>query len=70
MENEGGSWIDGDQNFQFTACAGSYMKDVKGQLEKAGKKSRPQMVIGSSGSNDAHFGDILRACIYKPANTK
>lgn len=65
MEKEAGSWIDGKQKFSFVACGGTKMYGIKSQLGLAG---RPQLGIGTFGGNDGPFGNIARACIYKPAN--
>ncbi|KAM7197481.1 SGNH hydrolase-type esterase domain containing protein [Naviculisporaceae sp. PSN 640] len=63
MENEAGSWIDGEQKLNFVACGGTKMDDITRQLGRAG---RPQLALGTFGGNDGGFGDIARACIYKP----
>jgi len=62
--SEDKSWVSGDQKFNFAACGGSLMKDVKGQFEQ--QKEVSTIVWAMFGGNDALFGRIARACIYQP----
>lgn len=60
------SWTDAGQEFTFAACAGARLPDVKAkQLPVAGT---PGLMIGTMGGNQAEFGNIVEACIYRPLN--
>lgn len=67
MSNDN-SWRSAElQNFNFAACGGTLMNDLKRQMtERAGL---PTVVWGMFGGNDAFFGAIARACIYQPPST-
>ncbi|KAM7186336.1 SGNH hydrolase-type esterase domain containing protein [Rhypophila sp. PSN 637] len=69
MYYNGSSWIDGNQIFGFVACGGTKMDDIRRQLGESFNRFwgvKPQLVLGTFGGNDGFFGDIARACIYKP----
>lgn len=58
------NWVDGPGKFYFAGCGGTKMDDIKRQLGKIGDS---RLAIGTIGGNNGYFGDIARACIYKPA---
>ncbi|KAK4208669.1 SGNH hydrolase-type esterase domain-containing protein [Rhypophila decipiens] len=71
MYYDASSWIDSTQQFSFVACGGTKMDDIPRQLDLTRyrfwrTKARPQLLLGTFGGNDGFFGDIARACIYKP----
>ncbi|KAK5653808.1 hypothetical protein OQA88_7966 [Cercophora sp. LCS_1] len=62
--SEDKSWTGDNSVFNFAACGGTLMADIKRQFtDRAGK---PSIAWGMFGGNDAFFGAIARACIYQP----
>ncbi|KAI9858932.1 MAG: hypothetical protein M1813_007234 [Trichoglossum hirsutum] len=62
------SWTDAEQEFTFAACAGARLPDAKAkQLPAAGT---PSLLIGTMGGNQALFGNIVEACIYRSLNPR
>ncbi|KAI9779094.1 MAG: hypothetical protein M1839_007760 [Geoglossum umbratile] len=62
------SWTSDAQEFIFAACAGARLPDTKEkQLPVAGT---PSLMIGTMGGNQAEFGNIVEACIYRPLNPR
>jgi hypothetical protein len=57
------TWTIEPQNFHFAGCGGTLMNDLKRQMGLVGNS---QLILGTMGGNNAHFGDIARACIYQP----
>jgi hypothetical protein len=58
-------WTENPRQFHFIACGGSKMEAVAdSQLKNAGESL---LYIGTAGGNNAGFGDIARACIFKPS---
>jgi hypothetical protein len=58
------TWTKELQKFHFAGCGGTKMDDIPRQLGDTGNS---QLILGFLGGNDAHFGDIARACVYQPA---
>ena len=64
------SWL-GDyiSDLRDAACSGSQLVDLaKGQYQ-VGKVGQPDMIVMTSGGNNAGFGPILNVCVYHPDPT-
>ena len=46
------------------ACSGSALVDLAHGQHQMGKVGKPNVVVMTSGGNNAHFGDIVDLCIY------
>ena len=59
------SWLgDFTSGLRDAACSGSQLVDLaKGQYQM-GKAGNPNMVVMTSGGNNAGFGHIVDVCIY------
>jgi hypothetical protein len=53
----------GRGSFRFISCTGDVTANIEGQVAKMVGDERT--VTLSIGGNDAHFGDVIKACIYR-----
>ena len=59
------SWAGSNPNFNFTACSGSHVSDVAGGVDsQLSKVSDPDLLILTTGGNDAGFFDVVDSCVY------
>ncbi|KAL8676221.1 MAG: hypothetical protein Q9186_007243 [Xanthomendoza sp. 1 TL-2023] len=59
------SWLGGFQSgLRDAACSGSQFVDLALGAHQMGKVGNPNLIIMTSGGNNAGFGNIVRACIY------
>ena len=56
----------GKSTLNFAACSGSTLGDIVLGGNQIGKVGRPNVLIMTSGGNQAGFGHIVEVCIYHP----
>jgi hypothetical protein len=62
------SWTTGTPKAHFRGCSGSILYDLGaadgGGQQQIGKTGTPQVIVMSSGGNNAGFGTVIEKCIY------
>ena len=63
------SWAGESPNFNFTACSGSSAGDVAGGIKnQLANVKNPDLLIITTGGNEAGFFDVVDSCVYHSNN--
>lgn len=60
------TWIGDTSGLKDAACSGSLLSDLAKGKYQMGKVGNPDLVVMTSGGNNAHFGVIAENCFYHP----